>query len=323
MEYEALVFPVLITIMVGGLGYAFLEPILEGQSTASRRQQLVAGGTVRRKAVAEAGSRRKQISETLKEIEQRQKRQNRRSLEQRLVAADLSWTRKGYIIGCCCAAVCCALILLLMTGHLLIALAGLALGGHVAPNFFVNFRIKRRLNLFLEEFPNAIEAIVRGIKSGLPLSDCINLIASEAKEPLRSEFRSVVEAQSMGIAIPDAIFRIFERVPLVEMSFFAIVIQIQSKSGGNLAEVLQNLATVIRDRKRLRSKIDAVSAEAKASALIIGVLPIAVGFLSYLGAPDYIALLWTTKSGQIGLGASIGAMVLGSLIMRKMTHFEI
>lgn len=323
MEYEALVFPVLITIMVGGLGYAFLEPILEGQSTASRRQQFVAGGNVRRKAMAEAGSRRKQISETLKEIEQRQKRQNSRSIEQRLVAADLSWTQKSYIIGCSCAAVGCALILLLVTEHILIALAGFAFGGYIAPNFFVNFRIKQRLAKFLEEFPNAIEAIVRGIKSGLPISDCINLIASEAKEPLRSEFRTVVEAQSMGIPLPDAIFRIFERVPLIEMSFFAIVIQIQSKSGGNLAEVLQNLANVIRDRKRLRSKIDAISAEAKASALIIGVLPIAVGFLSYLGAPDYISLLWTTKSGQIGLGASIGAMVLGTLIMRKMTHFEI
>jgi tight adherence protein B len=140
---------------------------------------------------------------------------------------------------------------------------------------------------------------------------------------VRSEFRSVVEAQTMGISIGDATARIFDRVPTAEVNFFAIVIQIQSKSGGNLGEILHNLSKVIRDRKRLRDKVGAMSMEAKSSAGIIGALPFAVGGLVYFGSPDYITLLWTTSAGKLAMGAAAFIMFVGTMVMRAMINFEV
>jgi tight adherence protein B len=129
------------------------------------------------------------------------------------------------------------------------------------------------------------------------LGDCIRIIASEAQEPVRGEFRHVVETQALGIPLSDACARMFERVPVAETSFFAIVVAIQAKSGGNLSETLGNLSRVLRDRRKMHGKIQAMSMEAKASAAIIGSLPIAVMLLVYLSTPSYISLLWTEPLG--------------------------
>ena len=127
----------------------------------------------------------------------------------------------------------------------------------------------------------------------------------------------------MGVSIADGVTKIFERIPLSEVNFFGIVIQIQAKSDGNLGEILMNLSKVIRDRKKLRDKVNAVSSEAKSSAIIIGALPIVVGTLTYFGSPDYISLLWTTSAGKVGLGACFGFMFVGVMTMRGMINFEI
>ena len=322
MDTQQLLVAFLAFVAVGGLGIVFIEPLLSGANRAEKRQAALVDSRARRKAVDEAGNRRRQIADTLKELEQREQAK-KLTFEQRCEQAGVTWTKKTFIlisIGC---AVAVGLLLLVVTKQLLVAAGGLLVGGLGLPRWIMNRMARKRQKQFLDEFPNAIEAIVRGIKSGLPLNDCLRLIATEAKEPLRGEFKSVVEAQAMGVSIADGITKIYERIPLSEVNFFSIVIQIQAKSGGNLGEILMNLSKVIRDRKKLREKVNAMSSEAKASASIIGALPLLVGFLVYMGNPDYIQLLWTTKAGQIGLGACFFIMGLGVFIMKKMINFDI
>src|SRR5690606_25965506 len=132
--------------------------------------------------------------------------------------------------------------------------------------WFVSFRRARRVKAFLEEFPNSLDVVIRAVKSGLPLNDAVRLIASEAPEPIRSEFRRVVEGQQLGLSLPESVLRMPETMPCPEAGFFGIVIQIQSQAGGNLSEALGNLSKVLRDRKKMKAKIQALSMEAKASA---------------------------------------------------------
>ena len=163
---------------------------------------------------------------------------------------------------------------------------------------------------------------MRGVKSGLPLGDCLQIIAAESPEPVRGEFVDLVEQQKVGVPLSRAFERMYERMPLQEVNFFAIVIAIQSQTGGNLAEALSNLSTVLRDRYRLQAKVRSFSAEAKASAMIIGALPPLVMGVVYLTSPDYISLLWTEKLGNMMLIGSGIWMIIGILVMRKMINFD-
>ena len=163
---------------------------------------------------------------------------------------------------------------------------------------------------------------MRGIKSGLPLADSIRVIAAEGPEPVRTEFRSILETQAIGIPLGEACQKLYERVPLPEANFFGIVIAIQQKAGGNLSEALGNLSRVLRDRKKMKGKIQAMSMEAKASAAIIGSLPPAVMGIVYLTSPSYISLLWTHPTGQLMLLGSAVWMTMGCLVMRRMINFD-
>ena len=182
--------------------------------------------------------------------------------------------------------------------------------------------IKRRQDKFLVEFANAIDIIVRGIKSGLPLSDCLQIIATELPEPVKSEFIDIVEQQKVGVPLARAFDRVFERMPLQEVSFFSIVIAIQSQTGGNLAEALGNLSQVLRDRYRLAAKVKAYSAESKTSALIIGSLPPLATVLIYFVSPDYMGLLFSEQFGNVLLICCGVWMLIGVLVMRKMINFD-
>jgi tight adherence protein B len=206
--------------------------------------------------------------------------------------------------------------LLILPGVLLVGALGL-------PRWFVSFCRARRVKAFLNEFPNALDIIVRAVKSGLPLNDAIRMIANESPEPVKTEFRRIVDSQQMGLSIPDASLRMAETMPCTEASFFGIVIQIQSQAGGNLSEALGNLSRVLRDRKKMKAKVQALSMEAKASAVIIGALPFVVAFLVYLTSPNYIMPLFTTSVGNLILGCSAVWMSIGILVMRKMMNFEV
>jgi tight adherence protein B len=190
------------------------------------------------------------------------------------------------------------------------------------PRWLLNRSIKKRQAKFLSEFANAIDIIVRGIKSGLPLFDCLQVIAAEVPEPVRSEFVDLVEQIKVGVPLSRAFDRMYDRMPVQEVNFFAIVVSIQAQTGGNLAEALSNLSGVLRERYRLQAKVKAFSAEAKASAVIIGALPPLVMIALYFTSPNYISSLWTEPIGKVLLAASAVWMMIGVLVMRKMVNFD-
>jgi tight adherence protein B len=212
--------------------------------------------------------------------------------------------------------------LFIRSGSLLPAAAAGFAAAFGVPRGLLSFLKKRREKKFLNNFPDGVDVIVRGIKSGLPLLDCLKMIAAESQEPIKSEFKSIVETQTIGMPIGEACAKLYSRMPLPEANFFGIVISIQQKAGGNLSEALGNLSRVLRDRKKMKAKINAMSMEAKASATIIGCLPIAVGTLVYLTSPDYIELLWTTDLGRIMMAGCAMWMGIGVFVMKQMINFD-
>ena len=164
--------------------------------------------------------------------------------------------------------------------------------------------------------------IVRGVKSGLPVNDCLRLISTEAAEPVRSEFQGIVEGQKVGVTLEQSLARIYERMPLAEVNFFQIVLSIQQKTGGNLSEALSNLSKVLRERKKMRGKIQAMSQEAKASAGIIGSLPPGVMALIYITTPDYMSVLFSTTIGNMIIVGGLMWMGIGVFMMKKMIDFK-
>lgn len=313
----------LASLAAGGVAYVFLYPLLSGEARAEKRQSAITGrGPERRVDRNPAGSRRDQVAQTLKELETREKTRNKISMETRIAQAGLTWTKKRFFLVSGLGGAFLGLMLFALTGTPLMAAAGLLIGGLGLPRWVLSFLKKRRIKKFTDELPNAMDVIVRGIRAGLPLADCVRIIANEAQEPVRTEFRTIVEAQSLGIPIGDAVAKIYERVPVAEANFFGIVIGIQQKSGGNLSETLSNLSKVLRDRRKMAGKIAAMSMEAKASAGIIACLPFTVGILTYLSSPTYIELLWTTNVGKIMLVLSAVWMMLGVGVMKKMINFD-
>jgi Flp pilus assembly protein TadB len=190
------------------------------------------------------------------------------------------------------------------------------------PRWTLGYLKTRREKAFLTALPDAVDVIVRGIKAGLPLFESIRVVAADAPEPLRGEFLAIIETQAIGMPLGDACARLYDRMPVPEANFFGIVIAIQQKSGGNLSEALGNLSKVLRDRKRMAEKIQAMSMEAKASAAIIGSLPPIVMLLVYLSTPDYISLLWTHPTGQLMLVGCVLWMSMGIFVMKRMINFD-
>ncbi|MBI1202012.1 MAG: pilus assembly protein [Rhodopseudomonas sp.] len=313
----------LAAVAVGGVIYVFLYPILSGERTTEKRMASVAKSQPAARAVrGQQRSRRDSVENTLKELEERRKKSKSVVLATRIAQAGLSWSKQTYII------ISVAIGVVMFLGGIignagLPAAAALGFAGAFGlPRWFLSFLKKRRENKFLNAFPDAVDIIVRGIKAGLPLLDCMKMITVEAPEPVKSEFRAIVETQAIGMPLGEAAGKLYERMPLPEANFFGIVIAIQQKAGGNLAEALGNLSRVLRDRKKMKGKIQAMSQEAKASAGIIGSLPLAVMGLVWVTSPAYINLLFTAQLGHILLAGSAVWMLMGILVMKKMINFD-
>ncbi|HEX4042058.1 MAG TPA: type II secretion system F family protein [Xanthobacteraceae bacterium] len=314
----------LVAVAIGGVIWVFVYPYLSGEKKAERRMASVARAEpiAPRPTRAASKSRREQVEGTLKEIEQRHKKASRLPLNERIRHAGLSWSKQRFIITAAALGVGAFLAVFILERGLLVALGVGFAAGCGLPLWTLSFLKKRRESKFLQHFPDAVDVIVRGIKAGLPLLDSLKLIAVDAEEPVRSEFRSVVETQTIGMPIGEAALKLYENMHVPEANFFGIVISIQQRAGGNLSEALGNLSRVLRDRKKMKAKIQAMSQEAKASAGIIGALPIAVMTLVWLTSPSYIDLLWTDPFGRVMLACSAGWMLCGVLVMRKMINFD-
>jgi tight adherence protein B len=316
----------LATISAGGVAWVFLYPLLSGERKAERRMSQVSAqevGAARRARRDEpAINRRQQVEDSLKALEERQKSANNPTLAMRLNQAGVGWTKKQFYLISAGLGLALALLTLIAGQHMLVALGVAFAGAFGIPRWLLSYLKTRREKRFTVEFPSAVDVIVRGVKAGLPLGDCLNIIANEAQEPVRGEFRLIVESMALGVPMHEAVTKLYERVPLPEANFFAIVVSIQQRAGGNLSEVLANLSRVLRDRKKMKSKINALSMEAKASAWIIGALPFIVAGLVYLTSPKYIELLWTVPIGRIMLACCAVWMGIGILVMKKMINFD-
>ncbi len=303
---------------LGGVAFVFAG----GASRADLRRASVQKSDEKANAVvADRAAKKKQISDSLKDLEKKSKRKGP-DLATRIAQAGLPIDKRQFLMISAAVAVVVAILVFIKSASL--PLAGLfgvmaALG---LPNLVLSRLRMRRINKFVDIFPNALDIIVRGVKAGLPLGDTLRIIANESPEPVRSEFRKLVEAQALGLPLPEAAEKLAERVPISETNFFSIVIGIQSKSGGNLSEAIGNLSRTLRERKKMKGKIKAMAMEAKASAAIIGAVPFVVTTLLYLSSPKYISLLWMTQHGRIVAAIACFWMSIGVVMMRKMISFD-
>ncbi|MBU4434392.1 MAG: type II secretion system F family protein [Alphaproteobacteria bacterium] len=312
-------------ITIAGLGFAFAGGDQNAARTAKRTQAILGGprdDTARAKAVANTpDARRKQILKTLKEQDRQQKKASL-SITARLRAAGLGENVRMFWIISGVVGLTIGIVPLALGQSPLIALGAAFAAGFGLPRWVVGMLAKARTKKFTEAFSDAIDIIVRGIKSGLPVHDCLKIIGKECTEPLAGEFRILTENVGMGMPMDAALERMYERMPTNELRFFAIVLSIQAKTGGNLAEALGNLSTVLRARKLMGEKIKALSAEAVASAFIIGALPPGVVVLITVTSPAYMQPLFTDPRGHLMLLAGGIWMSLGIFVMRKMINFK-
>jgi len=274
--------------------------------------------------IADASKRKQTLQNSLKELEDANKDRDpkKMGIKEQMRQAGMTMTVKQFTIVSIVSGIVFFILAFLLSGNPFVAGAGIFLGGLGFPRWVVGYKKKKRMNAFLNEFPNAVDVITRGIKAGLPLNDCLGIIAREAKEPVRGEFKKILETQQLGVPMTEAILKLHKNVPLTEANFFGIVIAIQQSAGGNLSEALANLSTVLRDRKKMKAKIQAMSSEAKASAGIIGSLPFIVTTILYVVSPDYIAILFNDPTGNIILLVSGTWMMMGVMIMKKMINFD-
>lgn len=314
----------LVTAAIGGVAWVFVYPILSGERRMERRQASIVRTVPARRGDGRAAgkSRRDQVEETLKELDARHAKNKRVPLAVKISQAGLTWSKQRFLVTAVCLGAG-GFLAFLMTGTGILPALGVGFAaGFGLPFWILSFLKKRREAKFLNAFPDAVDIIVRGIKSGLPLMDCLRVIVSDAPEPVRSEFRTIIESQTVGLPLGEACLKLYERMPVAEANFFGIVILIQQKAGGNLSEALGNLSRVLRDRKKMKAKIQSMSMEAKASGGIIASLPIVVMALVYITSPDYISLLWTDKMGNLLLAGSAIWMSIGVIVMRKMINFD-
>jgi tight adherence protein B len=321
----------MISIAVGGLALAILYPMFVG-TTASTRIQSVTSNTktpskqsFRARMMEDSkDTRRKQIQENLKQVSDREKQRKKRLTLRTLISqSGLDITPRLFWVYSAVVGVVFGLVPLFFNMAWYVSLGSLVVGFLGFPRWVLKYIRTRRQNTFLHDFADAIDIMVRGLKSGLPVNDAMKIIATESGPPVGPEFAEIVEGQKIGISIDQGVERMVERMPLPEVNFLSIVMNIQTKTGGNLSEALGNLSKVLRDRKKMKAKIRSVSQEAKSSAMIIGALPfIIMGGLMFLN-PSYMDPLLNTQMGHIVLMVSGGWMLTGVLVMRKMINIDL
>ncbi|WP_050577461.1 type II secretion system F family protein [Sinorhizobium arboris] len=326
--FPAIVFLLASTSVGGMMVVAFYPRVVKASAYRHRFDRIaaVAESSQSERAEEEGRERRRSVEKTLREIEAKHQAKARKGRKPPLIGrmrqAGLQWSTKTYFLICAATALATWGLMLFWGLGMLTAVGFAIAGGLLLPHIYVNAKRKSRFARFTAEFPNAVDVIVRGLKAGLPMPDCLRVIAAEAQEPVKSEFVTVAQDQTLGIPVDEAVQRMCERMPLPEANFFAIVIAIQSRTGGSLAEALGNLSKVLRERKKMKAKIKAMSAEAKSSAGIIGALPFFVAGAVYLTSPDYMTLLFTTLTGKLVLAGCGLWMSVGIFVMRKMINFD-
>ncbi|WP_295169869.1 type II secretion system F family protein [uncultured Brevundimonas sp.] len=317
---------VLAFITIGGLGWVFVGGDDSSAQAVKRAQSMGEGKknpAIARKAAAAntPEARRKQILVQLQDADRRE-RKARTTLASRLKQAGLSLSVTTFYIISAVVGLVTGLGALIFGLPILVVIGIALIFGLGLPRWIVGFLGKSRMKKFSLEFPNAVDVIVRGIKSGLPVHECFKIIARESPAPLGPEFQTLVEGLGVGLTLEQALEKMYGRMPTSELRFFTIVIAIQQKTGGNLAEALGNLSAVLRARRMMGEKIKALSSEALASAGIIASLPPAVMTMVMFTTPSYMMPLFTDFRGNFMLLMAALLMATGIFVMKRMISFK-
>ncbi|MBK1796273.1 type II secretion system F family protein [Devosia sp. WQ 349] len=317
---------ILFVVAAGAVALAFVPAAAGGQRAKQRLKVYQGDVSINRRVAGESrvrDNRRKTVQQALKAQQDELKANRRLTIPAMLFQAGMTTTPAAYIRNSIIFGVVLFGLLVVAQVPFYFAAIIAAAGGYLGPRFYVMRKRRKYQDRFLDELPNAIEAIVRGVKTGLPLNDTVRVVAKDTKEPVRSEFGRILDQQAFGFSMQESIQILLERVPLPEVNFFVVVITVQQQSGGNLSEALSNLARVLRNRKKMKAKVKAMSSEAKASAAIIGALPIVVAVLISVVSPAYLAPLFTTPVGNVCLAIAVFMLSAGVFVMHRMVQFEI
>ena len=328
MNLGILLFLVAGAVFISMVAVTFSLILPQIKARANLRQRIsVASGNVSAAEVTRGiggdSSRRRDIQSRLRQLEDaKTKKSFAVKLRETLRQAGLRLTLRNYFLLCTAFSVVAA-ILYKMTGYHLVGIVPVSITvGFGLPRYVLFYLTKRRVNKFTKEFANAVDIIVRGIKSGLPVSECLKIIATESPEPVAGLFLEIVESQNLGLTLEASLERAQEQIKTPELQFFTIVLIIQGQTGGNLADTLANLSGILRDRKKMADKVKSLSSEAKSSAGIIGSLPFLMTGLLYLVNPEYLTPLFTADLGKIMIAGGLVWMSAGIFIMKQMINFE-
>ena len=315
---------ILFALTLGGVAFAFTGGDEKTQKRVAALAKPAGNARGRAGSPLDPAQKRKNVAAVLKDVEKnRAAKKERPTMRRRLEQAGFPKTDpRNFWMICGIAALAAAGVCVFTHQNVLVIVASMFVVGLGLPRWVLGFLTNRRKKKFTENFATAIDVIVRSVKSGLPTNEALRIVAREVPNPVGSEFHNLVESLKVGVTLEQAMKRMMESMPTAEVGFFAIVMTIQSKSGGNLSEALSNLAAVLRDRKRLQGKIKAMSSEAKASAGIIGSLPPGVMAIVYITTPSYISKLFTERAGNLMLAGCVIWMSMGIMVMRKMINFK-
>lgn len=307
----------IIAVSVGLIAYGVLD-YFEGRVSARRRFALAAGLYNRS---ASSFNKQKMIAKI--NSMSRKKGAATVSLGSLLVRAGLDYPahRVRFLIGAIAAMM--AFVMFIVTQSIPVGVIFGSFAFLVIPRIVLQFLIARRENAFLEELPNALDIISRGLKAGMTMGACLKQIVESVKDPVRTEFAYVVDLQKLGMPLYEAMRKMPDRVDLIEVRFFSIVIEIQQKTGGNLSEIISNISAVIRGRREMEAKIRALVAEAKVSSIIISLIPLGFAAAGYASDPEAYSQFVTQPIGRILLGVSIILYLGGGLIFLKLANPKI
>lgn len=318
----------LIIVFVGIMATAmvFLVRYLNAREEKKRALSIISGQAVNDKEESQSSIQNKRRASLAKKLNEQKEGATKKKSHIKLLIQQSgiqNLSVKKYWVICAVSGLLFTAIAKFMGMSIPVLIAVFLIFSLGLPKKILTIKVNRRQKKFLEELPDALESMVRLLKAGMPVGEAISMVSREYTGPVGDEMSKVYDEQKIGIPLAEACQHAAERMPITEMQMFATGITIQQQTGSSLSEILLNLAKVIRARFRLRRKVQALSAEAKASAMIIGSLPVVVCLgMSFIN-PDYMYPLFSTIKGKMFLYGSIGWMMCGVLIMRQMINFKI
>lgn len=321
----SLIISIMIFLIIGGIVSAL---ILSQASEKRKRVMNVVQGTAsanapKKSKMSAQDQRRFDLAKKLKQTESESSEKKGGGLSDKITQAGMEITVRQFWIYSLISCVVFTTLAKVFGMSMLVVILTAVTSFLGLPRLFLKMKINKRQKLFMNDFADVLESMMRMLKAGMPVSEAIRMVSQEFGGPVGEEMGRIYDQQKIGVSLPDAVLDSSKRMPLTEMQMFATAIAIQTQTGSSLSEVLQNLANVIRSRFKLKRKVKALSSEAKSSAMIIGALPLVVALGMYFINREYIEVLFFDPTGQFLLGCAVTWMGIGVLVMRQMINFKV